>query len=180
MTSLHHSASAAPPPLEALVRDHAASLRRHVRYVYPYVDADEVVNQTFTIAWRHIHEVPAGAEHLWLRRVARNVVLNTNRSQRRWRALKTRVALLTPVPQVAAPDDPVQIELRRVMAALDRLSAADREVLLIAALEEESAEGVAQILDIRPAAARQRLSRARARLRREVEADGGDEVVADG
>jgi RNA polymerase sigma-70 factor (ECF subfamily) len=68
-----------------------------------------------------------------------------------------------------APDADVSAELAEVMAALATLDASDRELVLITALEELSSNEVAEILGIRPVAARRRLSRARARLRAALE-----------
>eukprot|EP01041_Mallomonas_annulata_P039966 gene39966-63763_t len=41
----------------ALVREHQRGLYAHVRVVYPHVDADTVVNETFTAAWQRIDEL---------------------------------------------------------------------------------------------------------------------------
>lgn len=157
--------------LDQLVRAHGPALLRHVRYVYPLVDAPEIVNQTFTVAWRRFDTIPAGAEEVWLRSVVRRVVSNQRRGQRRWRALTDRVANLTPAFDVHPPDSPEQLELQTVVAAIDRLPSADRQVLMIAAVDELSTEDLAGVLEVHPDAAKQRLSRARSRLRKLLAAD---------
>lgn len=53
------------------------------RYPHPETAAD-VVAETFTIAWRRIEEVPKGDEaRLWLYGVARRVLANHRRGERR-------------------------------------------------------------------------------------------------
>jgi RNA polymerase sigma-70 factor, ECF subfamily len=52
---------------------------------------------------------------------------------------------------------------------MSSLPQADRELLAMCALEDLSTDDLAEILDVRPDAAKARLSRARARLRSAVE-----------
>lgn len=155
----------------ALVREHQRGLFAHVRVVYPYADADAVVNETFIAAWQRIDVVPADRAGTWLRTTARYVVMNGRRGERRRQALTDRVARLDPVVHAPAPDHDAGIELQLVMDALASLTAADREVLLMTALDDLSPDDLGEILGIRPNAAKTRVSRARARLRAAVAAD---------
>jgi RNA polymerase sigma-70 factor (ECF subfamily) len=165
--------------LDQLVRTHAPALSKHVRYVYPFVDVDEVVSQTFVVAWQHFDAIPVGAEAVWLRAVTRRVVANYRRGERRWHALTDRFAQLTPMPQILAPDNPEHLELQAVVSAIDTLSEADRQVLLMMALEELSTEDLATVLDVRPNAAKKRLSRARTRLRGALSDSAADPAGGD-
>ena len=103
----------------------------------------------------------------WLFTVARNLYL----SYRRWRLLDAeRVGELARVdPAPADPGCPFealaasQME-RRLENALARLPMRYREVLLLATAGELSPAEVAQVCELKPAAFRKRLSRARAML----------------
>jgi len=160
---------------EQFVRDEVHSLTRHVRVLYPYADIDDVVNRTFSVAWRKFDQLQPDAR-AWLRGTARRVVANDQRGQRRWRALTERASQMIPDHPAPAPDEPASLELRIVSDAIDRLSESDRDVLLMCALEELDTDDLARILNIAPSAAKKRLSRARERLRNALAqpTDGGE------
>lgn len=109
----------------------------------------------------------------WVFTVARNV----HASHRRWRLLdgRRRGLLLAGAREVDAhgPDAHAEADeaRRRLEAAVARLPAGDREVLLLVAVERLEPQRAAGILGISAEAARQRLARARARLRAAL--DGG-------
>ena len=66
---------------EATYRDLLAYARRRCD---SHADADDLVAEVFTIAWRRLEVVPEGdATRLWLFGVARNVLNNQRRSGRR-------------------------------------------------------------------------------------------------
>jgi RNA polymerase sigma-70 factor (ECF subfamily) len=105
----------------------------------------------------------------WLCTVARNEYLNYRRVQ-----MLDLARVLTlgrePSPGEAAAGDP---RLLDVNEALQRLSDADREVLLLTSVEGLSPRQAAEAVGVREDTLRQRLSRARRRLGTELErADG--------
>jgi RNA polymerase sigma-70 factor (ECF subfamily) len=154
---------------DELVHHHHAALHAYVRVVYPDAHADAVVNSTFVQLWQHLDDVADHSVRAWLRASARHEVLNSNRRDRRWYATTDRAArMATNLPQ-APPDLDPTVELAVVMAALGTLGHADREVVLMTALEELTSTELAEILGVRPDAARRRLSRARSRLRDAVQ-----------
>jgi RNA polymerase sigma-70 factor, ECF subfamily len=111
-----------------------------------------------------LSDVPVGDEaRLWLYGVARRVLANRSRAQRRRSRLAGRlqaeIADRVRARQ-AAPDEDGEIR-----SALASLSRADREVLLLSAWEGLQPAEIAAVLDIAPVTARSRLHRARARLR---------------
>jgi RNA polymerase sigma factor (sigma-70 family) len=121
--------------------------------------ADDVAAETFTIAWQRLDAVPA--EPLpWLIGIARNVRLNLRRAERRRRERETRCLEPAITPSFAGA-----IEARASLCdALQRVSARDREVLLLAAWERLDRAGLAVALGCSRATAAVRLSRARKRL----------------
>lgn len=127
-------------------------------------DAADVVAETFLVAWRRLDEVPndAGAR-LWLFGVARRVIANRHRSERRRSRLAERLAesLRTELASQPAPAG----EGAEVLRAMGGLGDDDRELLLLVSWEELSPAEVAKVLGISSLAARSRLHRARRRLR---------------
>ena len=71
--------------------------------------------------------------------------------------------------QVSVPaSQHLHVELQEVIVQLGRLPAEQREVLVLAAVEEMKYEEIAQVLDIPVGTVMSRLSRAREKLRRIV------------
>jgi RNA polymerase sigma-70 factor (ECF subfamily) len=138
-------------------------------------DAADVVAETFLVAWRRLGEVPVDAgARLWLYGVARRVIANLNRSERRRTRLGERLAesLRTELTTRPAP----QGEAAEALRAMAELSDEDRELLLLVSWEGLTPGQAAQVLGISALAARSRLHRARRRLRvllEEQEATGG-------
>ena len=123
--------------------------------------ADEIVAETFLVAWRRLDEVPDDALP-WLLGVARNVRANLHRSDRRRDALVQRLGPERP----RAGDDPVDTvgERDALRSALATLSEADREVLLLTAWDDLDRDQVARALGCSRANVAVRLFRARRRL----------------
>lgn len=127
-------------------------------------DAADVVAETFLVAWRRLGEVPPGAEaKLWLYAVARRVIANLQRTERRRTRLGLRLAesLRAELATHPAPSD----EAAEVLRAMTDLGDGDRELLLLVSWEELSPGEAAKVLEISSLAARSRLHRARRRLR---------------
>ena len=134
-----------------------AYARRHIGQEH----AQEVVADTFMIAWRRWDDVPE-PPIAWLIATAKGVISNRRRSLKRQRALESRVALLEQV----ASQDATESVLRRqeALRRLGELSDQHREALLLTSWDGLTSDEAANALGIRPAAFRRRLSRARASL----------------
>lgn len=139
---------------------HRALLAYAVRRVTEPADAADVVAESFLVAWRRIDDVPGGDDaRPWMFGVARRVLANARRGDRRRLALADRLRdHLTDV--VPPPDDPGS----DVEQALARLSDEDQELLRLVAWEELGREEIAVVLGISRTAVRVRLHRARRRL----------------
>lgn len=130
-------------------------------------DAVEATADVFLTTWRRIDEVPDGSEaRLWLFGVARNVLRNRQRSNRRLRRLVSRAAT-TPADPAPLLETVVvrRAQDREVLAALDRLDPSDREVLQLRLWEEVSYDDIAELLGCSRHAAEQRYAKALRRLR---------------
>ncbi|HEX2894654.1 MAG TPA: sigma-70 family RNA polymerase sigma factor [Marmoricola sp.] len=164
---------------ELYARHFDALLGYALRRVSRPEDAADVVADTFLIAWRRRAHLPGGAEDkLWLYGVARNLLANHRRGDRRrdrlGAALRERLAASAdrwaPDPSAAVTGEVA------VRDALARLGPLDREVLTLTVWEELEPREIAEVLGINAQAVRTRLSRARARLREVL----GDDVVPAG
>ena len=128
-------------------------------------DAVDVVAETFATAWRRFDEMPTGSDaRPWLYGVARRVVANHHRGSRRRNALSERMR------QEWRPkhSPPPSTALGPLQRALEELSDDDREILMLAGVEERSTPEIAVDLELTPEATRSCLSRARSRLREKL------------
>lgn len=149
-----------PDRLESLFRVHAPAVVRYARRRVLPAEVDEVVAETFVVAWRRIDDVPEPAL-AWLLGVARGVSANVTRSARRRDALADRLT---------APGEDLDAELdsalsARVEAALDLLRPDDRDLLTLLAWDGLTNEQAAQALGIPRGTLAVRLHRARRRMR---------------
>lgn len=137
-------------------------------------DAADVVAETFLTAWRRLDDAPTGpVVRLWLFGIARLVLANHLRGQRRYERLGER---LQATAVHIDSDVPVGDDERRpaIANAFGRLRADDRDILALVAVEGLSPGEIAQVLGCSGVTVRVRLHRARARFARLLAADGID------
>lgn len=129
---------------------------------------DDVVADTFLVAWRRLDELPAEPSEVraWLFAVARRVLANTHRGRRRSHAVAVRVAAQPQHAGDDAADVAHRVDLARAFA---RLTPRDQEVLALVAWDGLSTAEAARVLGISTSACSVRLSRARRRLRDHLE-----------
>ncbi len=165
---------------------------RHARAVHRYAlrrsdpdTAEEVTAQVFLVAWRRRDELPE--EPLpWLYGVARRVLADQRRGASRRLRLRDRLEGETVGVGAASGDDAsvggdVDLELadRDLASALSRLSLPDREALLLRYWEELEPAQIGRVMGCSRTAAAVRLHRARARLRRALDATGSQHADGD-
>ncbi|UYM07337.1 RNA polymerase sigma factor [Solicola gregarius] len=135
-------------------------------------DAADAVGETFLVAWRRAEQVPEGDEaRLWLYGVCRRVLANHNRGNTRRTRLGARLRATLAEQTIPDPAGDVALSVT-VRAALARLRPADRELLQLSSWEHLEPREIAVVLGVSARSARTRLSRARQRLRTEL--DGND------
>lgn len=158
---------------EAIFRStHRQVLAYALRRTTDRNDAEEVVSETFLVAWRRLDAVPR--EPLpWLLGTARRVLANQRRSAgRRWPS-GPNVSL----ERVGAPD-PAPPPLERVAerdafaSAFAALRERDREVLSLIAWDGLSVREAARVMNCTAPTFSLRLHRARQRLLKELGANG--------
>ena len=144
---------------EAVFRANLARVRSYVAR-RTNEGVEDVVAETFTIAWRRLDDLPA--EPLpWLLGVARRQLANQRRAERRRYRLARRLEHETPRFVITATGDP---RADAVRAALSALRDCDREVLLLVERDDVSREDAARVLGVTRAQVRVRLHRARRRF----------------
>jgi len=159
-----------PPLVETVHRDEVGFHRAfdaHYRDVLAYAhrragdaDAEDVAAETFAIAWRRWATAPPDAVRPWLFGIARRVLANTNRGLRRRDRLVAKIGSLSGEPPGYGDE---HVEVAR---ALDRLRAADREIIRLHCWEGLAASEIAVALRCSPNAAGIRLHRAKQRFAR--------------
>lgn len=143
---------------------HAEAVASYLRRrLYPLSTAalDDLVEETFLVLWRRAADVPVGeAERPWVLGVARHVLHNAHRAQRRRERHEAR---LRPRGAASSAEDVAVADLS-AHEALAAMSAPDRELLRLHFWDGVDTEGIAGILGITPNAAGTRLSRAKSRF----------------
>jgi RNA polymerase sigma factor (sigma-70 family) len=141
-------------------------LRYFARRVVPTDDSYDCLSETLIVLWRRRNSLPLPAEELraWSFGVARRVLANHWRAQKRHGALMNRIADRD--EQHGDPD---------ILIALDSLATQDRELVRLIVWDGFGVAEAGALLGMRAGAARSRYSRARARLREHLEREADNE-----
>jgi RNA polymerase sigma-70 factor (ECF subfamily) len=151
----------------ALFEGSYAAVRRFVERRTQVGSVDDVVAETFLVAWRRRGDLPSDDRQVqaWLYATARNVLRNDARRGRRQQAIAVQMA------EAASRDLAHTADIDAAVSRLDLgrawrcLSAVHQEAIALSVWEGLSAPEAAMVLDISPVAYRLRLSRARRALR---------------
>ncbi|HET6505711.1 MAG TPA: sigma-70 family RNA polymerase sigma factor [Baekduia sp.] len=149
--------------VEDLYDEYGARVLAFARRRTDPATAEEITVDVFVVAWRRTADVPDVEPLLWLYGVARRLLANAHRAQRR------REALLTALKGIRPPATHDVREPGPLLEALAALGKADREVLMLSAWEDLDARQIAAVLGRSEPAVHQRLHRARQRLRAQLE-----------
>ena len=161
----------------AVFERHFDDVRRYlVRRVGPAL-GDELAADTFVRAYegRRRFDPARGEQRAWLFGIAANLMRRHRREEER----RLRAYARTGVDPVldALEDVDARVDASRqgraLAGALAALPARERDPLLLLAWAELSYEEIGEALRLAPGTVRSRLSRGRARLRRELEAGSG-------
>ena len=145
---------------------HRGRVYRHcLRLVAVPSDTEDAVATTFLEAWRKREQVRLvdGSMLPWLLATATLVSRNLHRSARRYRGLLAKLPAASPTKDHADDFDDGDAH-----DALRRLSASDQQVLTLCVLEGLSETETAMVLGVARGTVKSRLSRAKARLSKQV------------
>lgn len=155
---------------ESLFRQYQGEVYRWImRIVRNSATAEDLTVETFWRMYRARAQFDLSRSNCapWLRRIATNAALDHLRRSRR------EVPLPDDLPAAAKQQPAEQLELRRgILAAIDKLSPPLRAVILLALVEEEPYENIAQALGITENAVRVRLFRGVRVLRKSLSQAG--------
>jgi RNA polymerase sigma-70 factor (ECF subfamily) len=138
------------------------------RFCPDRASADDIVQETFIRAWRHLPQLSADDRSVrpWLFRVARNLLIDSSR------AARSRPIIVQVQPAEEGRDDTglsQVLDRQLVTDALRQLSPAHRAVLVETFYGGDSLVGAARQLGIPHGTARSRLHYALQALRRQLE-----------
>lgn len=152
-----------------------------VRFVQRRVrpeQVDDVVSETLLVWWRRFDEAPrrAADARAWLMGVARQVMLNQWRGDRRRAALAVRIAAGGDAV-ASSPEEAVasRVDLARAWESLDTTH---QEVLGLAVFEDLTSAQAGAVLGIGATGFRVRLTRARRALKTQMDLAASSAVVS--
>jgi RNA polymerase sigma-70 factor (ECF subfamily) len=155
--------------MRQLYRRYGKTLRSYAERFSPdLASADDIVQETFIRAWRHLPQLAADDRMVrpWLFRVARNLLIDADR------AARSRPVTVAARPDLDIPDDDGefdQVADRQLVAdALRNLSPAHRMVLLETFYRGGTTAMVARQLGVPHGTARSRLHYALQALREQL------------
>ena len=146
-----------------LYTEHHSHIRDFARRRVGSDLAQEIVAETFLVAWRRIDDTP-DAPKAWLYRIALYEIANLRRRQAS--ALRLHNALCERRTSAETESEPHELAdlAHAVAVAFETLNTRDQEILRLAAWEQLSAAEGAAVLQCSVSAYRMRLHRARSRL----------------
>jgi RNA polymerase sigma factor (sigma-70 family) len=151
--------------LQELFRSHYDEVLAYCARRIGRNEAEDAAADVFAIASRRVDEIDWSTARPWLSGIARGVLANQWRSQRRRLRLLGLMAGQASI-SVDRPEDLVihRAEDLGAFKALERMRPTDREVLMLSAWEELTGPEIAQALGVSVSAAEQRLHRAKSRF----------------
>jgi RNA polymerase sigma factor (sigma-70 family) len=166
------AAGGSPAAFGTLFERHADAVYNHCfRRTASWSAAEDLTSAVFLEAWRRRRDVVLSSDSIlpWLLAVANNAIRNQDRALRRHRRLLAKLP-----PEVAAPDvaddaagriDDERF-MRGVLAAFEKLTPGEQDVLALCVWAGLSYTDAAVALGVPVGTLRSRLSRARGHLRR--------------
>ena len=146
-----------------------AYIRRHIERSL----VEDIVSDTFLVAWRRLHEMPEDPLP-WLLVVARNALANQRRTIARHDRIQLETSALERLVSTDLAVDEVVIARTTMLNALTSLTSAEREALLLVAWDGLSAAEAAEVAGCSSRTFAVRLHRARRRLDRAIATAGGE------
>lgn len=149
--------------INGALRECAADLLGYLQRRVGADDAPDLLGETMVVAWRRVDDLPREPERarMWLFGIARTVLLNHGRGERRRWALAERLRGESRGDLTAAAAD----DGSEVRDAIERLDPDLAELVRLVHWERMTIVQAAELLDIPDSTARTRYSRAKEALR---------------
>ena len=162
MTVTDRTGKASTGDIEPFLREISPDLLAYFsRRVWPVEDAADCLSETLLVLWRRRADLPTehSERRAWAFGTARRILANFRRGALRRLALSDRLreTLATAAVSTGAVD--------AVSEAIAELKESDRELLTLVLWDGFGVAEAGAVLGMRPATARTRLARAKARLR---------------
>lgn len=161
-----------------LVDEHSSAVLRYALRRWSDIEGcEDVVIETFLVAWRRWADIPDRDRELpWLYGIAFRVLSNQRRSRDRRERLFTRLSLERSDPN----GDIDTMDVEHLRQAIKLLNESDRELLRLVYWEELTYRQIAQAVGISENAVGIRITRAKSKLRELLSSssDGVDRLSA--
>lgn len=144
----------------AIYRENCRRVSAFVARRAEFNDVEDLVADTFEIAWRKRSEVSEGEELVWLFAIANFVLANHHRKNSR----RSRLNKLIQVEQVTPSAESIALKDIEVAQAYRELNKAEQQLIALVYFDDLSISQAAKILKISANAASIRLSRIKAKL----------------
>jgi RNA polymerase sigma factor (sigma-70 family) len=171
-----------PNRFEEVFAQHSRDVQAYCLRRASVSDAHDAAAEVFVVVWRRRDAIPDDERVLpWLYGIAARVISNQRRATRRRTAFLKRSARRAEASAWDLEDQVVSdAETAEVLEALDTLSPADREVVLLVAWEELTREEAAAVIGCSVEAAKKRYQRAIRRLERLLAEDRAQTIRSAG
>lgn len=159
------------PPRNVKVEDFEAAALPYLNELYRTAsrltgngtEAQDIVQNVYLQAWRSFHRFELGTNcRAWLFKILLNEIRHHRRHRTNSKILDDDDALADAASEVPVPQTLTDVD---VLAALDTLPVENREVVLLADVEDFAYRQIAEILKIPLGTVMSRLSRGRRQLR---------------
>ena len=164
----------------AMYDAHRNQVWAYAAYMADRQRADDLVSETFVVAWRRFGEVPEPPLP-WLLGVARNMVRELIRAEGRQVTLESKLRRQAgPASSSTASISQDEAVTTRVdvLRALAELRENDRELLILTGWHELTPHEAAVVVGVTPTVVRVRLHRARRRLRMTLDSAPAERELA--
>jgi RNA polymerase sigma factor (sigma-70 family) len=134
-------------------------------------DAADVLQDASLKAFRYLHTLKSNDAKAWFFQIVRNTSYTLLKRRKVMLDIEDEKELAdsNPTAEVLLTENAGAEELRQ---SLEKLSAPDREILILREFEEMTYEQLAEVLNIPLGTVMSRLARARARLKKELSKEG--------
>jgi len=150
-----------PEHFNTLYRGQLVEISRFISRRVDQADVDDLASELFEIAWNKRATIQEGLELAWLYKTARYLIANLRRKTQN----RNRILASISFPDSAPSAESIALADIELAGAWSKLSAKDRELLALWALEGLEVKQIAHVMEISDNACAIRLSRAKEKLR---------------